>query len=144
MGNSGAVERLDLPCFHVFVGHSAIFKDNQRGFREGGKQAFFLYEGEAPCLTCTGADLAVRKKACRRRSLVSSAISAAALTFTTPRTVPPRRRCWRSLPTRLTTAAGGRSAPTVTPARCLGTGQPTATTTRPSSAGAGGRTVCAR
>lgn len=99
-----------------------------------GQQAFLLYEGEVPCLTCTGADLAVRKKACQRRNLVSSAISAAALTFTTLKTVRPRHRCWRSRPTRLTTAAGERNAPTAIPARCLGTGRPTAMTTRPSNA----------
>lgn len=95
------------------------------------------------CLTRAGADFVVRKKACPRRHLASSATSAAALISTTPRTARPRRRCWRSLHTPHTTAAGGRSGPTATPARCLGTGQLTAMTTRPSDTARGrGRPLC--
>lgn len=99
-----------------------------------GKQAFLLYEGEVPCLTWAGADLAVRKKACQRRNLVSSAISAAALISTTLKTVRLRHRCWRSRPTQLTMAAGEKNAPIAIPARCSGTGQLTAMTMRPSNA----------
>lgn len=110
---------------------------HRAGQGRAGQQACLLYEGEVPCLTCAGADLAVRKKACQRRNLVSSAISVAALTFTTLKTVRPRHRCWRSRPTRRTTAAGERSAPIAIPARCSGTGRPTAMTMRPSNAACG-------
>lgn len=96
-------------------------------------------QGRGPCsrVTCAGAALAVRRRACPRRSRVSSATSAAASTCTTPRTARHRRRRWRSRRTRRTTAAGGRSGPTATPARCSATGRPIATTTRPSDGGRG-------
>lgn len=84
--------------------------------------------GTDPCCSA----LAVRRRACPRRSRVSSATSAAASTCTTPRTARRRHRRWRSRRTQRTTAAAARSGPTATPARCSATGPPTATTTRPS------------
>lgn len=125
----------------VFVDHCGVsivsIIMRQVTMQGGGGLAFLL-------LTHTGAAVAVRRKACPRRNLVCSATSAAASTSTTRRTVPRRRRCWRSRRTPLTTAAGARSGPTATPARCSGTGRPTATTTRPSDGAAAARRDCPR
>lgn len=65
-----------------------------------------------------------------RRNLASSVTYVTALTSTTRRTAPPRRRRQRTPPTPHTTAVGARSAHTVKSVRCLGTGPPTAMTTR--------------
>lgn len=119
------------------VGHRGVSSVSGTGASSSGRAGqgsrFSSFRGSS-CLTCAGADLAARRKACQRRNLVSSAISAAALISTTLKTARPRRRCWRSRPTRPTTAAGEKNAPTAIPARCSGTGRPTATTTRPSNA----------
>ncbi|KAL8180104.1 UNVERIFIED_CONTAM: hypothetical protein K2H54_006853 [Gekko kuhli] len=74
---------------------------------------------------------AVTKRTRRRRSPAFSATSATASTFTTRKTVRLKRRRRTSPRIRLITATGKKSAPTVTSARCLGTGPQTATMTRP-------------
>lgn len=72
-----------------------------------------------------------------RRNPACSVTFVTALISMTQRIAPPRHRCQKTLHIPRTMAAGVRSGLTVRSARCLGTGQPTATTTRLSEAGRG-------
>lgn len=95
-------------------------------------------QAEDTCfVTCMSSSSPVTRRSRPRRSRLpgSSVTSATASTFTTPKTVPRRRRPPTPPRTPPTTAARPRSGPTATSARSSATGLTAAMTTRPSEGG---------